>query len=100
MTTPYIDIRCPHERKEAGHNTMNTDTKTDGRIFSGLNSELMWKYINAHRITQNTRRDDTFEALYSLGCRCQELEAVVRRQGERIEHLGNALQRLTEVESK
>jgi hypothetical protein len=54
------------------------------RIFSGEYSEEMWKFINRHSRDKDTRRSDTYSALYIMGCRCQELEAIVVRQGEEL----------------
>jgi hypothetical protein len=39
----------------------------------------MWKFINRHARDEDTRHSDTYSALYIMACRCQELEAVVRR---------------------
>lgn len=46
-------------------------------IFSGDNSRKMWDEINSARTIADLRA-----ALYSLGCRCQELEAEVRKLQE------------------
>jgi len=43
------------------------------RIFSGKPSKLMWDYIN--KLSEFS--EPTFAALYVMGCRYQELEAVV-----------------------
>jgi hypothetical protein len=51
----------------------------DEEIFSGEYSEEMWKFINRHARDEDTRHSDTYSALYIMACRCQELEAVVRR---------------------
>ena len=42
-------------------------------VFSGQSSRPLWKNINA------VRDDAVHEALYALGCACQELEAKVER---------------------
>jgi hypothetical protein len=54
------------------------------KIFSGDNSRTLWEYIN--RVADGTI-DDACEALYLMGCKCQELEAVVDRLEERIDLL-------------
>jgi hypothetical protein len=65
--TPKIDLTEPAvpqpEAKE----------ERPAMIFSGDESLELWDGINA---TKNKRK--TWEALYSLGCHCQELESVVR----------------------
>lgn len=46
-------------------------------IFSGDNSRELWNEINSAKTISHLRA-----ALYSLGCRCQELEAEVRKLQE------------------
>lgn len=41
-------------------------------IFGGRNSRRLWAEI------RKVKDDAAHDALYSLGCKCQELEAVVR----------------------
>lgn len=48
------------------------------QIFSGERSTGFWETINKGR-----KRD----ALYAIGCRCQELESLVRELMRRIEKL-------------
>ena len=53
-------------------------------IFSGDDSRTLWKDIN--RVSKHNRKDeDIHSALYHLGCKCQELEAIVRRLVEKQE---------------
>lgn len=52
------------------------------RVFSGKNSTDLWKAIN-----KTKGKKKTHLALYSLGCRCQELEEIVRRLESRIARL-------------
>lgn len=49
--------------------------KREPQIFSGKDSKELWKRINA----LHDHMPDVFWALYIMGCRCQELEAIVRR---------------------
>jgi polyhydroxyalkanoate synthesis regulator phasin len=51
------------------------------KIFSGKNSKGLWKDIN------RTKPRRTQEALYHLGCKCQELESIVEKLEQRIARL-------------
>jgi hypothetical protein len=51
------------------------------RIFSGEDSIDLWDDINA------VKKRKIHDALYTLGCRCQELESVVHQLEERIAEL-------------
>lgn len=51
------------------------------RVFSGKQSKTLWKDID------RMKRGRTRWALYSLGCKCQELEELVRRLERRIAQL-------------
>lgn len=44
------------------------------KIFSGLESENMWRKINSSNDIEKLR-----DAVYFLGCKCQELESEVIR---------------------
>jgi hypothetical protein len=63
------------------------------KIFSGLKSKKLWKDIN--NVNRSKKKDKkiaalaftTWEALYHLGCKCQELESPVRQQAADIEQL-------------
>jgi len=57
--------------------------KEPARIFSGRSSEELWADVWA---TQKST-PLVFDALYILGCRCQELEAVVRQLEESLARL-------------
>lgn len=49
--------------------------KEEPRVFSGKSSKQLWKDINAtHDATPVV-----WLAIYALGCKCQELEVIVRR---------------------
>jgi hypothetical protein len=57
----------------------------DDWIFSGDKSKKFWKLIN--RLTKKKSRKKrkrlawrVMIALYAMGCKCQELEALVRKQ--------------------
>ena len=54
-------------------------------IFSGEDSERLWEYIN--ETDRVHRRESVHDAFYSLGCKCQELEAVVQKQQAQINDL-------------
>lgn len=54
--------------------------KEPERIFSGESSKRMWKQINELR--EHSPR--VWDVAYDLGCRCQELEAIVRRLEEKL----------------
>jgi len=50
------------------------------KIFSGKNSEKLWGLINQIKMTDPHGpffEDIVWEAIYALGCKCQELEAKV-----------------------
>ena len=49
------------------------DLHQEDRIFSGDDSRLMWDEINS------IKNEKVQDALYSIACKCQELEAVVRK---------------------
>ena len=53
----------------------------DRPIFSGKGSEGLWFRIN------EVKGSNLWETLYGLGCKCQELESLLDRALERIEHL-------------
>ena len=61
----------------------------DYRVFSGFNSEELWKVINAVQDLQAGASDheqvselasNTHNALYLLGCKLQELEEIIRKR--------------------
>ena len=61
----------------------------DYRIFSGFNSEELWKAINAiqyptvglaDRDQISELASSTHNALYLLGCKLQELEGIIRKR--------------------
>jgi hypothetical protein len=52
--------------------------KNPKRIFSGNQSKDLWRAINAVK-EPDGRAWNTWSALYTLGCRCQELEARVEK---------------------
>ena len=60
-------------------------SETTNRIFSGDSSVRLWADIN--------RVGDTGTALYSLGCKCQELESLVRKLEARVAELENSDER-------
>ncbi len=50
------------------------------KIFSGKNSENLWEKINQVKMTSpesDVFPDIVWEALYTLGCKCQELESLL-----------------------
>lgn len=61
----------------------NKRRKKPERIFSGESSKRMWKQINDLREHSPRVRD----VAYDLGCRCQGLEAIVRRLEEKLDAL-------------
>lgn len=60
------------------------------KVFSGERSRPLWRFINA--VKKCNRKGDpvgfgqwnVWVALYTLGCRCQELEAKVDRLERRV----------------
>jgi hypothetical protein len=48
----------------------------DEKIFSGDYSRKMWDLINALK-DEYSRDYKAWEAIYTLACRCQELEAKI-----------------------
>lgn len=53
------------------------------KIFSGKNSEKLWEKINQVKMTHPQSdffEDVIWEALYALGCKCQELESLLTNQ--------------------
>lgn len=80
----------PSRSAAVRHLILGTDRNATGeplpdesdRIFSGDGSHAMWARINT------VKPEITSMALYALGCKCQELEAVVRKSLARIEALG------------
>ncbi len=57
--------------------TKKASKRKPRRIFSGPESERMWNEINDAK-----NLDDLKWALYTVGCKLQELESVVRRSQE------------------
>jgi hypothetical protein len=53
--------------------------KKDSYIFSGANSKRLWEDIN------NIEDVKIHRALYHLGCKCQELEALVLK--DKVRHI-------------
>ena len=51
------------------------------KIFSGENSSDLWDTI------KRVRKPRVHDALYDLGCHCQQLEETVRRLEQRIAQL-------------
>jgi hypothetical protein len=62
------------------------------RIFSGERSRELWDAIKAtapvNPATARRPEQETHDALYLLGCRCQELEAVVHAILDRLDRQG------------
>ncbi len=57
-------------------------------LFSGDHSAGMWDDIN--RVTRKNKakgRRNAERALYTMGCRCQELERMVRQLSERVRNI-------------
>lgn len=63
---------------------------TRSPIFSGQNSTGMWESINSFSVKEDENLENRlWDALYTIGCRCQELETVVDNLERRIIELEN-----------
>lgn len=51
------------------------------KLFSGKNSDALWKKINKVKTTNNFHV--TWESLYALACKCQELENAMMNKSNR-----------------
>lgn len=63
----------------------------DYRLFSGDNSKEMWDKINATETASHLfgLREATHDALYTMGCKLQQLEHIIEQLNDRTASKGN-----------